>query len=99
MSDATSYPVPTDWSRNARVDAERYEQMYARSMSDPGAFWLEQAARLDWVTAPTIAGDWSFAEKDFHISWFSDGVLNVAANCLDRQLAERGEAVALIGGR
>jgi acetyl-CoA synthetase len=96
MSDASVYPVPADWASRARVDAETYEQMYARSLSDPGAFWLEQAERLDWITPPTIAGDWSFAEKDFHISWFPDGVLNVAANCLDRHLAERGDTVALI---
>ncbi|HEU4961765.1 MAG TPA: acetate--CoA ligase [Sphingomonas sp.] len=96
MSDASVYPVPADWAASARVDAETYEQMYARSLSDPGAFWLEQAERLDWITQPTIAGDWSFAEKDFHISWFPDGQLNVAANCLDRHLAERGDTIALI---
>ena len=38
----------------------------------------------------------SFNEADFGISWFADGELNVAANCLDRHLAERGEQTAII---
>ncbi|PZU56056.1 MAG: acetate--CoA ligase, partial [Sphingobium sp.] len=38
----------------------------------------------------------SFAEADFGIRWFADGTLNVAANCLDRHLAERGDQVAII---
>ena len=96
MTDASVYPVPADWAKRARVDAEAYEQLYGRSISDPGDFWLKQAKRLDWIKRPEIAGDWSFAEKDFHISWFPDGVLNVAANCLDRHLAERGDTIALI---
>ena len=96
MTDATLYPVPADWAKHARVDAEEYEQLYGRSISDPGDFWLKQAKRLDWIKRPEIAGDWSFAEKDFHISWFPDGVLNVAANCLDRHLAQRGDTIALI---
>ena len=96
MSDANVYPVPADWASTARIDAETYRAMYAQSMADPGAFWLDQAKRLDWITPPTIAGDWSFAEKDFHIQWFADGVLNVAANCIDRHLDRNGDTIALI---
>jgi len=96
MTDADIYPVPADWAKGARVDAEGYEQLYGRSLSDPGSFWLEQAKRLDWIKRPEIAGDWSFAEKDFHISWFPDGVLNVSVNCLDRHLEKDGDTVALI---
>ncbi len=90
------YPVPDDWVKAARIDAESYENLYGRSIADPGSFWLEQARRLDWIKRPEIAGDWSFDEKDFHIQWFADGKLNVAANCIDRHLAKRGDQVALI---
>ncbi|MEG3087398.1 acetate--CoA ligase [Sphingomonas sp. PB4P5] len=96
MSDQQTYPVPAEWAANARFDAASYEKLYGRSLADPGSFWLEQARRLDWIKRPEIAGDWSFDEKDFHINWFADGKLNVAANCLDRHLAKRGEQVALI---
>jgi acetyl-CoA synthetase len=96
MADQDIYPVPPEWAKRARFDAAGYEKLYGRSLADPGSFWLEQARRLDWIKRPEIAGDWSFGEKDFHIQWFSDGKLNVAANCLDRHLAKRGDQLALI---
>lgn len=96
MPDANLYPVPQDWAATARVDADAYQQLYRRSVADPDGFWLEQAKRLDWVTPPTRAGEWSFDEADFGIRWFADGVLNVSANCLDRHLAQRGEQTAII---
>jgi acetyl-CoA synthetase len=96
MADAALYPVPDEWRRKARVDAAGYERLYGRALADPGSFWLEQARRLDWIKRPEIAGDWSFDEADFHISWFADGRLNVAANCIDRHLAARGDQVAIL---
>jgi len=90
------HPVPAEWAREARYDAAGYEQLYGRSIADPGSFWLDQAKRLDWVKRPELAGDWSFDEGDFRIEWFADGKLNVAANCLDRHLATRGDTVAII---
>ncbi len=71
-------------------------ETHARSLADPDGFWLDQAQRLDWITAPTKAGDWSFDEKDFHVRWFDDGVLNVSANCIDRHLESRADQVAIV---
>ena len=96
MTNNDLYPVPADWAARARINAAGYELLYGRSLADPGSFWLEQSRRLDWIKRPEIAGDWSFNEKDFHIQWFADGRLNVAANCVDRHLAKRGDQVALI---
>ncbi len=96
MSDRDLFPVPAEWAAKARVDARKYTEIYGRSLADPGRFWLEQARRLDWIKRPEIAGDWSFNAADFGIRWFSDGRLNVSVNCLDRHLAERGDAVAII---
>ncbi|WP_019832277.1 acetate--CoA ligase [Sphingomonas sp. PR090111-T3T-6A] len=78
------------------IDVATREAMQIRSLDDPDGFWLEQAARLDWIKAPAKAGDWSFDEQDFHVRWFEDGVLNVAANCLDRHLATRADQTAII---
>jgi acetyl-CoA synthetase len=78
------------------IDVATREAMQTRSLDDPDGFWLDQAARLDWIKSPTKAGDWSFDEKDFHVRWFEDGVLNVAANCLDRHLATRADQTAII---
>ena len=96
MADATRYEVPAGFGDGATIDAATRNAMYARSLADPDGFWLEQATRLDWTTAPTQAGDWSFDETDFHVRWFADGALNVSANCLDRHLASRGDQVAIV---
>ncbi|MGR6328031.1 acetate--CoA ligase [Sphingomonas sp. XXL09] len=96
MTDPEIYPITGDWT-DASLTPKRYTDLYEAAANDPGGFWLDQASkRLDWVTAPTIAGDWSFAKADFHIKWFEDGVLNVAANCIDRHLAKHGDTVAII---
>jgi len=96
MSDDAIYRVPADWAANAKVDAARYRAMYDRSLVDPTAFWLEQAKRLDWTTMPTRADESNFAHDGFQVRWFGDGALNVAANCLDRHLATRGDTKAII---
>ena len=89
------FPVPVEWKERALGEAA-YAAMYDMSLAAPEAFWLEQARRLDWMTAPVTAGDWSFDEGDFRIEWFADGTLNVAANCIDRHLADRADEVAII---
>ncbi|MEM0929333.1 MAG: acetate--CoA ligase [Pseudomonadota bacterium] len=76
-----------------RTDA----QDTARSQpTDRDLFWLQEAGRLDWVTAPTVASNVSWDAEDFHIKWFEDGVLNASYQCLDRHLATRGDETALI---
>ncbi|WBH15173.1 acetate--CoA ligase [Sphingomonas radiodurans] len=96
MADQQLYRVPEAWAAEAKVDRAGYEAMCAAAAADPDGFWLDQAKRLDWVTPPTVAGDWSFDEADFGIKWFADGALNVSVNCLDRHLAQRGDSVAII---
>jgi acetyl-CoA synthetase len=89
-----SHAVPAGFL--ARIGAPELAQLREQAAADPNAFWLEQAKRLDWMTPPTRAGDWSFDEADFRIKWFEDGQLNLAANCLDRHLGQRGDKVAII---
>ena len=90
------HPVPAEWAAKAYVNAERYAEMYRRSIEEPEAFWREESARIDWIKPWTRLSDCSFDEADFGIEWFSDGTLNVSANCLDRHLAERGDVTAII---
>ena len=96
MSDQSLFPVPSEWTTRTRITNAVYEELYGRSLADPGSFWLEQAKRLDWVKRPEIAGDWSFDATTFHINWFADGKLNVSTNCIDRHLPERAQDVAII---
>ena len=90
------YPVPSDWARDALIDATRYRAMYEQSVSDPDGFWREEAKRLVWIKPFTQVKETSFHEADFGIRWFADGTLNLSANCLDRHLAERGDAIAIL---
>ncbi len=78
------------------IDAENYARMYAESIRDPEGFWGEHGKRLDWIKPYTKVKNTSFAYDDVSIKWFEDGTLNVAANCIDRHLAERGDQTAII---
>ncbi|MCL6565920.1 MAG: acetate--CoA ligase [Acidobacteriia bacterium] len=85
-------PPPAEFSRQARVKSlDEYRRLYQRAVDDPESYWAEQARLLDWAVFPTRVLEWNppFAR------WFSDGKLNVAHNCLDRHLADKGEKVAL----
>jgi acetyl-CoA synthetase len=95
MSDAI-YPVPSAWAEAALIDAARYQAMYAHSVAEPEAFWREEAQRIDWIRPFTKVKNASFREADFGIRWFEDGTLNLAANCLDRHLAIRGDQIAIL---
>ena len=93
---ATTHLVPPEWAARAYVDAAGYAEKYTAALEQPEAFWREESARIDWIKPWTKLGQCSFDEADFGIEWFSDGTLNVSANCLDRHLAERGDQVAII---
>ena len=96
MTDRDLYPVPADWAERAHMDAAAYEAARIAARDTPDVFWAEQAKRLDWITPPTIIKDVSFQKDDFRIRWFSDGVLNVCFNCVDRHLPERADQTAII---
>ena len=95
MSDKV-YPVSPEWAEGAYVNAEAYQAMYDRSVSDPEGFWSEAGQRLKWMTPFTRAKNTTFGPGPVDIRWFEDGTLNVSANCIDRHLATRGDQVAII---
>jgi acetyl-CoA synthetase len=79
----------------ARVRSlEDYRRLYERSLAEPEAFWAEQAARLDWFHPPHTVMEVDQDEADF--GWYLGGRLNACFNCVDRQLARRGEKTALV---
>ena len=96
MSESVVHPVPEEWARNALIDAKGYADKYRQSLTDPDAFWREEARRIDWLRPFTRVKDTSFAADDFRIRWFEDGTLNLAANCLDRHLATRADQTAIV---
>jgi acetyl-CoA synthetase len=95
MSEFPVHPVPDTFKATAHIDADKYRELYSRSVEDPDGFWSEMAAEfLDWEQP------WREVRRyDFHsgqASWFAGGRLNVSVNCIDRHLATRADQTALI---
>jgi len=95
-TDVKTYPVPAAFAAKANLDAAGYKEMYARSISDPDAFWGEQGKRLDWMTPYSKVKNVSWDKDKLSVKWYEDGVLNVTENCLDRHLETRGDKPAII---
>lgn len=71
-----------------------YQHSYAHSISDPAAFWAEQAAHLAWHRKPALTLQ---ENADGTHRWFADGRLNSCYLALDHQIEQgRGEQLALI---
>ena len=92
---STVFPVSPELAKSAQIDAKKYAEWYDRSVKDPNGFWGEHGKRLDWIKPYTKVRDVSYT-GDVHIRWYEDGTLNVAANCLDRHLATKGDKTAIL---
>ncbi len=90
------YPVKPEFAARSRITRESYLRDYQASITDPEAFWGKAAERLSWFKKPTRIKNVSYQLDDFRIRWFEDGELNASVNCLDRQLALRGDKTALL---
>jgi len=90
------HPIPALAKKRALINREKFESMYADSVSDSESFWAEQGKRLDWIKPYTTVKNTTYAYPDVSIKWYEDGQLNVCANCVDRHLKTRGDQVAII---
>lgn len=70
-----------------------YPAFYARSVSDPEAFWAEQAQLIDWHQPFEQVCD---ASRPPFVRWFAGGTTNLCHNAVDRHVATRGDDKALI---
>ncbi|MGI8463731.1 acetate--CoA ligase [Pectobacterium punjabense] len=96
MTQHNKHAIPAIIAENALINAQQYENMYRLSVDDPATFWGEQGKIVDWIKPYETIKNTSFDPGHIRIRWFEDGTLNVAANCLDRHLAERGDQTAII---
>ncbi len=71
-----------------------YEAAYAESVNNPEKFWGDIAKTFHWKQPFTKVCEWDFTTPD--VKWFSDGVLNITENILDRHLAENGNRTAIL---
>jgi acetyl-CoA synthetase len=89
------FPVRADFASRAYVDQAGYRARYERAARDPDGYWTEEAKRIAWVQPPSKIKNATF-DGDVSIKWFEDGTLNASVSCLDRHLATRGDATAII---
>jgi acetyl-CoA synthetase len=91
LSETRRFAPGADFTAAANATGELYE----RAAADREGFWSDQARDLlHWHTPFTQGLDWS---NPPFATWFADGELNVAYNCLDRHVeAGNGERVALL---
>ncbi|MBP2292150.1 propionyl-CoA synthetase [Azospirillum rugosum] len=74
--------------------ADLYNQIHARSLSDPDGFWGEAAEDITWIKRWDKVLDDSNAP---FYRWFTGGVLNTCYNAVDRHVeAGRGAQAAII---
>src|SRR5687767_11443662 len=89
------FPVPPGWAEHAHVNAKSYSRLYAESINDPETFWAKIGQRLQWMQTWTRVKNTSFTTP-VSIKWYEGAKINVAVNCIDRHLAERGSQTAII---
>ena len=79
-------------SEQFAAQANATGELFDEADDDFVAYWMRQATeRIDWITPPTVGLD---ASNPPFYQWFTDGELNISANCLDRHLADGGDKVA-----
>jgi len=93
------YPVPEAVKERAFIKGkEGYEKLYKRSIEDPEGFWGEIAEEyVEWFKKWDKVEDYNFDHRkgDIYVKYFEGGKLNVSYNCLDKNLATRGDKVAI----
>ena len=95
MYEISLHPVPDAVRKQALIDNDAYLRLYQQSVEQPELFWSEQATSfLTWFQ-PWEQLHRSDLKKG-EAEWFKGGKLNVAYNCIDRHLEQRGEQVAII---
>lgn len=67
----------------AYATIKEYDELYSKSISNPQAFWAEQAKELEWYKPWDVVLDDS--EKPFY-KWFAGGKINIIHNAIDRHL-------------
>jgi acetyl-CoA synthetase len=66
--------------------------IYKEAENDPIKFWEKLAEDLIWRKK----WDKVFEQKSPYFKWFLNGKINITENCLDKNLKEKGDKIALI---
>ncbi len=88
------FEPPQSFVDAANLSKTELAALYEEAEKDHEGFWARQAReQISWHKPFTQVLDSSNAP---HYQWFSDGLLNVSYNCLDRHLAEMGNKTAIV---
>jgi propionyl-CoA synthetase len=90
---AAGLPTPCGWKETVTMTS-LYEQVYARSFSDPEGFWAAAADDIYWERRWDRVFDGS---REPFSRWFVGGTLNTCYNALDLHIDRgRGKQLALV---
>lgn len=95
LNETRIFPPHDEFAREANISSiEAYRALYTEAERDYQGFWAKQAKeQILWHKPFTQTLD--DRNSPFY-QWFSDGVLNVSYNCLDRHLATQADKVAIV---
>jgi acetyl-CoA synthetase len=94
LREQRSFPPSQQFARRARLKAKELAALHQHAQADYVGFWAALArTHLHWHKPFERTLDESDAPN---YRWFTDGQLNVSWNCLDANLPERAEKIAII---
>ncbi|HEY6453517.1 MAG TPA: acetate--CoA ligase, partial [Steroidobacteraceae bacterium] len=94
LRETRSFPPPAQFAARAHIKPHDLAALRRRAEADHVGFWGELAREhLQWHRPFSRTLDDSEAPN---YRWFTDGELNVSANCLDVHLERRGDKSAII---
>ena len=96
MSENEKFEVSSEWSAEAQINTDKYNEWYENSLSNNEEFWSEHGKRIDWIKPYTKVKDVSYNKDNFSIKWYYDGTLNASSNCIDRHLKDKADQTAII---
>ncbi|CAI0555796.1 unnamed protein product [Linum tenue] len=88
-----------DFARQALLpSAQKYLEMYKRSVEDPAGFWSDIASQFLWKSkwGDTVCSEnFDIRNGNVYVQWFKGGITNICYNCLDRNVdSGNGDKIA-----
>ena len=89
------YPVAEHEQDHTWANADFYQDLYEKSITEPDAFWADVAGSMvSWNKEWDQVSDCDYFEG--RIEWFKGAQLNVCYNCVDRHLEKRANETAIL---
>ena len=90
------FKTKPEWVKSALINKTKYQKKYADSIKNNEDFWKKEGKRITWIKPYTKIKDVKYSKKEVRINWYSDGILNASANCIDRHLKDKKDKTEII---